>query len=513
MNTHVKIFIGILIVGILAIMGYKYSRPLLQDELQRSSSDAANTRGTIRIGMDSWIGYFPLCSPEMERNLREEGYILDCEDDQANYADRFMQLKKGKLDFAVSTVDAYILNGQRLDYPGTIVAVLDESKGGDAIVARKKILPNLDALKHNPETRIAFTPHSPSEHFLKAISSHFDLPFLSLKTQDWRVETEGSGDALKRLLNGDADAAVLWEPDVSRALSNTSFTRLIGTEDTDKLIVDVLLAERRLSKENPEMVKTLLKAYFKTLGFYYQNPEQLRRDIKKRDKLANEQIESMLQGVDWISLNENTRLWFATDNPGQQAGVISAIKSALEILLENNDFSTNPLPQKDPYRLTNRNYITAVAEQTGQTKAIKSTDPLKRPFKPLNDRGWAGLKRIGTLKVEPVSFQRGSAILDLKGKKTLDNAANKLRRYPNFRYLIEGHTGVRGDKKANTKLSLARAEAVSRYLQVTYNIDKNRVRALGYGGSKPLPQKEGESRRAYAYRLPRVEISLMTEAN
>jgi len=513
MTTHLKIFIGIIVLGVLAIGGYKLSLPYLQDKLQRSSSDAAGTRGTIRIGMDNWIGYFPLCSPEMEKNLRQEGYILSCEDDQADYAGRFKRLKQGDLTFAVSTIDAYLLNGKSSAYPGTIVSVLDESKGGDAIVARKQPLPNLDALKENPETKIAFTPSSPSEHLLKAVNTHFDLPFFTAENQQWRVETSGSSDALKKLLDGSVNAAVLWEPDVSRALSDSAFTRLIGTEDTDKLIVDILLAERRFSKENPEAVEILLKSYFKTLSFYYANPDQLRSDIKNRDKLNIGQIDSMLQGVEWTSLNENASLWFGTGGSNKRAGLIAAIKSALDILIANKDFDKNPLPQRDPYRITNRSYISALANQTGQSEKVEKTDTLERPFEILNDQGWSSLKRIGTLKVDPVSFQRSAAILDYDGKKTLDEAADKLRRYPNFRFLIEGHTGVRGDKKANSQLSLARAEAVSRYLEVTYKIDSNRVRSLGYGGTKPLKQQEGESRRAYSYRLPRVEISLMTGAN
>ena len=513
MSNHLKVFVGILVIGVLAIGGYKLSLPYFQDKLQRSSSDAADTRGTISIGVDNWIGYFPLCSPEMEKNLRQEGYILNCQDDQADYAGRFKRLKQGDLNFAVSTIDAYLLNGVQSGYPGTIVTVLDESKGGDAIVARKQQLPNLDALKDNPETQIAFTPSSPSEHLLKAVNTHFDLPFFTSENQQWRVETSGSSDALKKLLDGTVNVAVLWEPDVSRALSDPAFTRLIGTEDTDKLIVDILLVERRFSKENPEVVQILLNTYFKTLGFYYANPDQLRRDIKKRDKLDAGQIDSMLQGVEWISLNENASLWFGTAGSGQRAGLVTAIKSALDILIANNDFNKNPLPQQDPYRITHRSYISALAKKTGQAEGVEKADTLARPFDALNDLGWSSLKRVGTLKVDPVSFQRGAAILDFEGKKTLDQAAEKLRRYPNFRFLIEGHTGVRGDKKANSQLSLSRAEAVSRYLEITYKIDSDRIRALGYGGTKPLKQLEGESRRAYAYRLPRVEISLMTEAN
>ncbi|MBF0256973.1 MAG: OmpA family protein, partial [Gammaproteobacteria bacterium] len=103
------------------------------------------------------------------------------------------------------------------------------------------------------------------------------------------------------------------------------------------------------------------------------------------------------------------------------------------------------------------------------------------------------------------------AMLDLDGKRVLDRMAEKLRHYPNFRVLIKGHTGIGGDPQANLALSAERAEAVARYLMITYAIDSQRIRALGFGGSQPLPRLPGESDRAYGYRLPRVEIGLVGE--
>jgi hypothetical protein len=34
---------------------------------------------------------------------------------------------------------------------------------------------------------------------------------------------------------------------------------------------------------------------------------------------------------------------------------------------------------------------------------------------------------------------------------------------------------------------------------------------VGYGASKPLPRQPDESERAYDYRLPRVELALVSE--
>ncbi len=83
----------------------------------------------------------------MRALMRNDGFDLRCEDDSADYAKRFSRLADGELDFAVATVDAYLLGGAAQDFPGAIVAVIDESKGGDAIIAIKSRVPTLDALK------------------------------------------------------------------------------------------------------------------------------------------------------------------------------------------------------------------------------------------------------------------------------------------------------------------------------------------------------------------------------
>ena len=55
-------------------------------------------------------------------------------------------------------------------------------------------------------------------------------------------------------------------------------------------------------------------------------------------------------------------------------------------------------------------------------------------------------------------------------------------------------------------------EAVARYMNVTYNVDPNRIKVVGMGSSQPLPPLPNESDRAYQYRLPRVEVSLLADA-
>jgi outer membrane protein OmpA-like peptidoglycan-associated protein/DNA-binding transcriptional LysR family regulator len=513
MNKHLKIFLGLMVVGVVVIGGLRLLLPYWTASQQRSTSDAAATRGVLRIGVDNWIGYFPLCSPQMRRNLRNHGYTLQCVDDAANYPERFAKLADGELDFAVATVDSWLLNGSDSGYPGVIVTVIDESKGGDAIVARSERIADLNALARGQGLKIAFTPASPSEHLLKSVNAHFDLGLYDQGSDHWQSPSDGSSAALEQLLDGKVDAAVLWEPDVSRALAKGGMVKLVGTEDTDKLIVDILIAGRRQVAQDADSVQALLDAWFETLEHYSSSRGTLIQDILEETELQRNQVNPMLEGVAWAGLAENGALWF--DVLQRQAiggdGLIEAIQAAAQVLVENGDFDHSPVPGDDPYRLTSKQFIQQLYQQTYPNGAsVSRENSLSGDFKPLSDEAWAAMRRVGTLKVEPISFRRGTGLLDLPGKQTIDLIVERLRRYPSFRILVEGHTGLAGDPQQNLKLSLSRAEAVTRYLRVTYNIDDDRLRAIGYGASKPLPKLPGESNRAYSYRLPRVEVSLLS---
>jgi len=522
-SVHVKVVAALLVLGIGGIVAARFLLPVLQEAAQKETSDAVATRGSIVIGTDNWIGYFPLCSAELQRRMRRSGYLLRCEDDSADYAGRFRRLAAGELQLAVATVDSYLRNGAAVDFPGTIIAVIDESKGGDAIVAWRDRAASLTELKQRPELKIAFTPDSPSEHLLRAIGAHFDIPAMSARGGPAQVEADGSPAALAKLLSRQADVAVLWEPDVSRALAAPDIVKLIGTEDTERLIVDILLVDRRYSQEQPEALATLLREYFQVLKLYRDEPRRLAEDVVASTGIAADQVGSMLAGVAWATLNENGALWLGVSQPGAgrgEEGLVETIAAAVRIMLEQGQFARSPLPDGDPYRITNRQFLAQLYRSRVASARADAAAPaeaagegvLARRFAPLDDAGWQALKELGTLKLNPVAFQSGTEQLVYEGKIAIDRAVERLRHYPNFRIVIKGHTGLRGDPGANRTLSQERADAVARYLMVTYGIDENRIRSIGFGASRPLPRQPGESDRAYRYRLPRVELSLAAEA-
>jgi outer membrane protein OmpA-like peptidoglycan-associated protein len=89
-----------------------------------------------------------------------------------------------------------------------------------------------------------------------------------------------------------------------------------------------------------------------------------------------------------------------------------------------------------------------------------------------------------TLVLEGVNFRTGSAALTPGGRAVLLRAVDLLKASPTVRVEVGGHTDITGSARANTRLSLARANTVKRTL-VAAGIDAARFEVKGYGPTEP----------------------------
>ena len=77
--------------------------------------------------------------------------------------------------------------------------MLDESKGGDAIISCDDTIRSLTDLRNRMDVHVAYTRDSPSHHLLKAVGVDFDVPLFRNKEARWRIETNGSKAARETL--------------------------------------------------------------------------------------------------------------------------------------------------------------------------------------------------------------------------------------------------------------------------------------------------------------------------
>lgn len=111
-----------------------------------------------------------------------------------------------------------------------------------------------------------------------------------------------------------------------------------------------------------------------------------------------------------------------------------------------------------------------------------------------------------TVDLSGVHFEFNKARLMLDSKTVLGNVAKSLANEPDISIIIAGHTDSVGSDAYNKKLSQERAQSVVDYL-VTQGISRSRLRAVGYGESKPVADNNTDDGRE---RNRRVELQVIS---
>jgi len=452
----------------------------LVTETGSSSQYSAEATG----GHDLFPGYAPARSELMASNLKSAGIMLTWEDDEADYVKRITKLRDGDLDVAVFTIDALITASIELGEwppPATIVAVIDQSKGADGIVAWKDRVGTINDLDHE-DARIVATPNSPAEFSARVVVSQFNLPRLP---SDWMIEADGSKDVLKKLKGSKnkRHAFALWEPELSQALEIDGVHMLLDSSKLDGLIVDVLVANREYVANHPEHVRSIGEAYLRSAYSYGQSG--MTELIAKDAGLNNGQAKKVADGIKWANTMENFA-YFGLVTGGQH--IEDIIINITNVLV-----ATGALPESNPVRGTESqmyydqmlaslqadsfhparkvNLLGNMAGMAG-LDAIRTEEELPK----LTDDQWNQLVGVGSIRVNKITFGRGSSKINISGQRELRDLADRLSSFPQYYLLIVGNSTAKGDPQANLELAQQRSEAVGKYL-TTLGVGENRLKA------------------------------------
>jgi outer membrane protein OmpA-like peptidoglycan-associated protein len=512
MNRNLTAALLIIFLGLMCIIAYKKVSDTMLAKKQVSASDA-KSRLTIRMAGDSYLGYFFLNSPEMKRQLAKRGITLDFTNDGGTYADRLSKFSNGDYDGIVLPINSYIEHGAKHQYPGVIVASIAESKGADAIVAfENKMKTGKITDLNDASLKIVYTGQSPSSFLLDLTIVDFDLFNLS-RTDAWRKEVSGSTDALKMAKDHDGDVFVMWEPDISKALTEVPGLKQVwGSDGFSGYIVDVFVFRRDFVQQHHDDLVSFFDAYFSSMRAYASDRSRLLEDMKMSTGLKEADVDRMLGKIEWYDLQENLSRQFGLKGAGGSdavEGVVNTIIACTNVLVKTGKFQKDPVG--DPYKIINSSILQDVQSHLPAEVGSVAT---KHEFAPLNASQWHSLKEVGVMRVEPITFQQGSELLSSDGETQVDKIAEMLvNNYPDTRVIVRGHTGPGSDEEECIKLSQQRADAVVQRLIAVHGMSANRVRAEGKGFSQPPEHRPGENQRAYMYRMPRVEFDLYKDRN
>ena len=373
-------------------------------------------------------------------------------------------------------------------YDGRMIMLVDNSRGGDGVVARGDINTVEDLAGH----KVALLQYTPSDWLLRWALGQSSLSGKKLASIDYVyvAAEDGTAGVKAAFTSGQVDAAVLWEPDLSFALKADPKAHILtSTELATSLIYDGIVCEKKAIDANPKLMQAFVDGWFAGVDEAQAAPAKATTtllatmpfyaDLAKQEGAPY--LESLYKGVLWEGLSENIRdlglagesnsfdrIYSEADRVWRDAGAIANPNAA--VINPDDAFDYTFV-----HAAMGRN---AKAKEEAKVPAFTFTEVEKT----------AAVKQVATVtKPVTINFDMGSAELTKKAMATLDKDVVPLIESTGSAYFsIEGNTDSTGSAAVNTKLSKSRADAVTKYLVSQWEIDPNRFTVVGNGPSKPV---------------------------
>ncbi len=502
--------VWIVIIAGLALAYRYFLKPASNKKLAGETGSGSRYEHHITVAMDSFSGYSILRSDAFNTGLQDHGIKLSIEDDGADYVRRVKAMRDRDVQMAVFTVDSYIAAGAVIgEFPGSIVLIIDETRGADAIVTYEQGVKQVTDLNHG-DARIVLTPNSPSEFLARTVIAHFNLPHLSEK---WLVEADGAEAVYKKFRAADKTARqayVLWEPYVSKALGEAGAMVLLDSSRLEGYIVDVLVAERSFLRDHPDLVKIVLESYLRAAYSCGAAPDGMTRlvmeDAEKTggETLHRDRAARLVDGILWKNTLENYAHFglLSADTAWGLPHIEDIILNITNVLLQTGALERDPveggahtlfydrilkeLQAADFHPARKLNVMPGVGAGAYDLDAVRGATPLPA----LSDAQWEGLAEVGEMRTRPISFARGTARINIQSQRELAELARRLEAWPHYYLTVVGRARAVGDPEANLRLAEQRAAAVIAILREA-GIHEHRIRSKAL--TLPGPGGEAQS--------------------
>ena len=496
-----------ILAGIAAIVRYTVM-PMLdqkrQSQLNRQTGSYGRFQHEVILALDNFSGYCQLRSGDFANRLGDDGILLTLVDDGADYQQRLKALSEGTVDMAVFPLNSFLQTGAELStYPASIVYIIDETQGADAIVADQTSIQNIQSL-NRAEARIVVTPNSTSEFLARVLIASFNLP--ELPDANWMIAADGSGAIFDRFRDEAANrpyAYALWEPEVSKAKRDKDTVVLLDSSKVKGYIVDALVIRREFLIDHYPIAKTFVEQYARSV--YHNQSDRVTTvldDAKSLNiPLTTSDAENIVRGIAWKNTLENMAHFGLMANQGSHENIEAILHKISDVLVQTGALERKPLDgqfstlyfdqilkdmQSENFHPSRSLNVIQGMDIAVDNETLNSTQELQA----LSETQWQSLIPVGELRVAPIQFGRGTARLSLQSKRELENLATLLQSWPQYYLIIHGQVRPGGDEQAALKLAESRANSALEVL-AEQGIARQRMKATA--AIAPADRAEAQS--------------------
>jgi len=374
---------------------------------------------------------------------------------------------------------------------GRAVMIVDNTQGGDAVIARDPAIRTIEDLAGRSVALLQFTPSHGM--LIDAIdnSSMTARKKSSVKYVFINAE-EGTAGVRAALESGNVDAAALWDPDLALALRNVKGAHVIySTKVATNLIFDVMVCDSRaLAKpENEPVFQKFVEGWMEGVTAARAAPDKAVDALVKTQEffalLSKKEgtafIKGLFDNLVWTGLEDNARILGLAGGTNHYERVYRRFD---EIYRKAGALANPNSPVIAPQDSFDYRFIKSMlarnraAETAAQKPAYTFTETaLKEVSK----------KEAVVTKPVTVGFATGAADLTKRAQKTIDDEMVPFIENNGSAYFeVSGNTDATGSRETNMRLSLARARAVVDYLAAQWEFPRERFKIVGNGPDKPL---------------------------
>ncbi|HWZ89927.1 MAG TPA: ABC transporter substrate-binding protein [Polyangiaceae bacterium] len=286
---------------------------------------------TLTVGHDLWVGYSGVFI------ATELGFFKDAGLDVklkpfSNPGDTLPALVSGQLDIGLTTLqNLAVLNGNS-ETDVVAVGLVDSSNGADAVVAKKQYA----SLKDLKGKTVALTLGEVN-HFLFLVG----LKQNGLDASSFKITSMSADDAGAAFVAGKVDAAVTWEPWVTKASKAGGHTIFSSASVPDTIMDSVAVRRSHLKEQGPAYL-SFLKAIDRGVAMIKSDPEKSATIIGKYLSAPAEDVKGMLAGDKIYGLSDNKTLFGTAAEPGP---AYKSMKSVVDFALESKLVKKAPAPE------------------------------------------------------------------------------------------------------------------------------------------------------------------------
>jgi NitT/TauT family transport system substrate-binding protein len=258
-----------------------------------TGGDSGGSGEPIRLGYSAWPGWFPLRVAEEQGLFEQAGVEVELVwfDD---YLASLTALSAGELDGNTQTLNDTLVGVSAGDEQVAVV-VNDNSAGNDAIIVDESI----DTIEDLAGKTIGAEP-GVVDHFLLLQG----LDSVGLAEDDVDFQGLPTADAAAAFSSGQFDAVGVFAPFTLQALERPGSKVLFDSADFPGSIPDFIVLDRSLVEDRPEDVQKLVDAWYLTLDWIEENPDEAVAIMAEQAGVTAEEYATFADGTRLFTAEE-----------------------------------------------------------------------------------------------------------------------------------------------------------------------------------------------------------------